>query len=66
MNSCRPCEPKRRESLVIDSGQCSAEWLVRTLHWPWHGELIIRWDEKTRDVWPALVDEYNNQLTGQA
>ena len=51
-------------SLIIESGKCEAEWLISVLHAPWFGEVILKWNSGTRDIWPITVNRYNKQTSG--
>ena len=51
-------------SLIVESGKCSAEWLISILPPPWFREVILRWNEKTSDLWPIHVNRYNQQTSG--
>ena len=54
-------------SLIIDSRDCPVEWLSTVLRQPLlGGEVIIRWSEKTRDVWPATTNWMGEPSTPQA
>lgn len=37
-------------SLIIDSGDCSAEWLAKTLDIPWFGDVAVVYRSSTHDI----------------
>ena len=56
--------PTQQSSLIEESGKTSSEWLIAALPCPWFGEVILKWDPSTRDLWPITIDWYNRPTQG--
>ena len=55
----------RRESVIMQSGQCSTEWLAACLSRPWFGgDLAVLFDPKTKDIVPVRFDHWGNGTNG--
>lgn len=44
--------------MIIDSGDCSAEWLAKTLDIPWFGDIAVVFRPETCDI---MIIQYDGE-----